>query len=151
MIDIDTRFQPRHETVRRTLSRREFLGRAAAFGITATATTALPGSTAAGEDEDLFLLGLEEHFATPELRRLNDIRFPRGVPRFDINDVGAGRIADMDAAGIDIQVLSALTPGAQNLPGAEGVAYARRLNVPGSPTRSFRPTRIASVPSPHCP
>lgn len=78
--------------------------------------------------DSLFLLGLEEHFATPELRRLNGIRFPKGVPRFDIDDVGAGRIADMDAAGIGIQVLSALTPGAQNIPGAEGVAYARRLN-----------------------
>ena len=71
---------------------------------------------------------LEEHFATPELQRLNNIRFPKGVPRFDINDVGAGRIADMDAAGIDLQVLSALTPGAQNIRGPEGVAYARRLN-----------------------
>lgn len=33
----------------------------------AAATTALPGSAGAGEDEDLFLLGLEEHFATAEL------------------------------------------------------------------------------------
>jgi len=128
MIDIDARSQPGLETARRAMSRREFLGRAAAFGITAAATTALPASTAAGEEEDLFLLGLEEHFATAELRRLNGIQFPQGTPRFDINDVAAGRIADMDAAGIDIQVLSALTPGAQNLPGAEGVAYARRLN-----------------------
>ena len=123
--------QPSHGAVRRTLSRREFLGRAAGVGVAAAATTARPAgmaSTAAGEDGDLFLLGLEEHFATAELQRLNNIRFPRGVPRFDINDVGAGRIADMDAAGIDLQVLSPLTPGAQNLPGAEGVAYARKLN-----------------------
>ena len=35
----------------------------------------------------------------------------------------------MDAAGIGAQVLSALTPGAQNIPGAEGVAYSRRLNT----------------------
>ena len=34
----------------------------------------------------------------------------------------------MDEAGIDIQVLSAVTPGAQTLPGAEGVAFARKLN-----------------------
>ena len=78
---IDAHSQPGHGSVRRTLSRREFLGRAGVLGVTAAATTALPASmaaTAAGEDEDLFLLGLEEHFATPELRRLNDIRFPRG-------------------------------------------------------------------------
>ena len=129
MIDIDARSQAGPENVRRALSRREFLGRAATLGIAAAATTALPGSAAAVDDEDLFLLGLEEHFATAELRRLNGIQFPQGTPRFDINDVGAGRIADMDAAGIDIQILSALTPGAQNLPGAEGVAYARRLNA----------------------
>ena len=34
----------------------------------------------------------------------------------------------MDEAGIDIQVLSAVTPGAQNLPGVEGVDFARELN-----------------------
>ena len=104
------------------LTRRQFLGRAA-LGMAALGLAA-----PARADDRLFLLGLEEHFATPELQRLNNIRFPKGVPRFDINDVGAGRIADMDAAGIDLQVLSALTPGAQNLPGLEGVAYARRLN-----------------------
>ena len=106
------------------LSRRGFLGGAAA----AAALPASMAASAARRDADLFLLGLEEHFATPELMRLNGIRFPKGTPRFDINDVGAGRIAEMDAAGIGLQVLSALTPGAQNLPGAHGVAYARRLN-----------------------
>ena len=76
-----------------------------------------------------FLLGLEEHFATPELRRLNGIRFPEGRLRLDLDDVGAGRIANMDPAGIGMQVVLALTPGAQNIPGTEGVAYARRLNT----------------------
>ncbi|MCY4513828.1 MAG: amidohydrolase family protein [Candidatus Tectomicrobia bacterium] len=106
------------------LTRREFLGRTAC-GVTAAALLGSPPALA----DDLFLIGIEEHFATPELRRLNNIRFPEGVPRFDIDDVGAGRIADMDAAGIGVQVLSALTPGAQNIPGAEGVAYSRRLNT----------------------
>ena len=110
------------------LSRRGFLG-AAALGAAASALPASAAASGARRDADLFLLGLEEHFATPELMRLNGIRFPEGTPRFDINDVGAGRIAEMDAAGIGLQVLSALTPGAQNLPGADGVAYARRLNA----------------------
>ena len=142
---IDVPFCDGHGTGREALTRRDFLGRAAGLGITAAATTALPGAmpaAAAGGHGDLFLLGLEEHFATPELQRLNGIKFPKGVPRFDINDVGAGRIADMDAAGIDIQVLSALTPGAQNLSGAAGVAYARKLNswvanevIPAYPAR----------------
>ena len=34
----------------------------------------------------------------------------------------------MDEVGIGVQVLSAVTPGAQTLPGAEGVAFARKLN-----------------------
>jgi len=128
------------------LNRREFLGRAAVLGVTAAATTALSGSTAAGEDEDLFLLGLEEHFATAELQGLNGIQFPKGVPRFDINDGGGGRIADMDAAGINIQVLSALTPGARTCL----VSHTPASSTHGSPTRSFRPIRIASAPLPRC-
>ncbi|MCY4430284.1 MAG: amidohydrolase family protein [Rhodospirillales bacterium] len=118
-----------HDAGSASQSRRGFLGGVAALG----AAAALPGgvapASAADVDADLFLLGLEEHFATPELMRLNGIRFPKGVPRFDITDVGAGRIAEMDAAGIGMQGLSALTPGAQNLPGPDGIAYARRLNT----------------------
>ena len=48
--------------------------------------------------------------------------------RFDIDDVGAGCITAKDAAGIDLQILLALTPGAHILPGNEGVAYARKRN-----------------------
>ena len=70
------------------LSRRGFLGGAAA----AAALPATMAASAARRDTDLFLLGLEEHFATPELMRLNGIRFPKGTPRFDINDVGAGAL-----------------------------------------------------------
>ena len=114
-----------HGTPRTAITRRDVLRRAAL----GAAAAGLLGGRQARADDRLFMVGLEEHFATPELRRLNGIRFPQGVPRFDIDDVGAGRIADMDAAGIGLQVLSALTPGAQNIPGLEGVAYARRLNT----------------------
>jgi predicted TIM-barrel fold metal-dependent hydrolase len=34
----------------------------------------------------------------------------------------------MDAAGIDVQILSAHTPGVQNVPGQEGIDFAYRLN-----------------------
>ena len=120
---------------RGALSRRAFLGRAAGVGVAATAAAgpfaAAMASTQA-EDGKPFLIGLEEHFATRELQRLNagtDKRlFSGGGRRPELLDLGAGRIADMDEAGIDIQVLSAVTPGAQNLPGADGVAFARRLN-----------------------
>ena len=120
---------------RGALSRRAFLGRAAGLGVAATAAAGPFAAAMAGAldgDGKLFLIGLEEHFATRELQRLNagtDKRlFSGGGRRPELLDLGAGRIADMDEAGIDIQVLSAVTPGAQKLVGAEGVAFARRLN-----------------------
>ena len=70
----------------------------------------------------MFLIGVEEHFATHELRRLRGAGDARilsdGDRRPELLDVGAGRVADMDEAGIGIQVLSAVTSGARNLPGA---------------------------------
>ncbi len=118
------------------LSRRAFLARATGLGAAAAATTAGPFGAALADTPDgdgkLFLIALEEHFTTRELQRLNagtDKRlFSGGGRRPELLELGAGRIADMDAAGIGIQVLSAVTPGAQNLPGAEGAAFARRLN-----------------------
>jgi len=125
----------RRPATRGALSRRAFLGRAASLGVTAAAATPLGAALAGAPDGDgkLFLIALEEHFATRELQHLNagtDKRlFSGGGRRPELLDLGAGRIADMDEAGIDIQVLSAVTPGAQNLPGAEGVTYARKLNA----------------------
>ena len=131
----DTHTDNRRPAARGGLNRRAFLGRAASLGATAAAAaTPLGGALAAAPDGDgkLFLIALEEHFATRELQRLNagtDKRlFSGGGRRPELLDLDAGRIADMDEAGIDIQVLSAVTPGAQNLPGAEGAAFARGLN-----------------------
>ncbi len=114
------------------MSRRAFLTRAMALGVAAAAGSTLPWSAAAAAsaaDDDLFLIGLEEHYAAPELLRLNGIKLPN--PKFIevITDVAAGRIAAMDEAGIGMQVLSAMTPGAQELPGAEGVDFARAINT----------------------
>ena len=125
----------RRPATRGALNRRAFLGRAAGLGVAATAAAGPFGAAFAGApdgDGKLFLIALEEHFATRELQRLNagtDKRlFSGGGRRPELLDLGAGRIADMDEAEIGIQVLSAVTPGAQNLPGAEGAAFARRLN-----------------------
>jgi uncharacterized protein len=43
-------------------------------------------------------------------------------------DIGEGRIANMDAAGIDVQVLSLTAPGVEQLDAAETVAFARVTN-----------------------
>ena len=119
----------------REMSRRTFLSRAASLSVAATATGLFGGTAfnAVAEDENLFLIGLEEHFATHELQQQHIVKekrlFSGGGRRPELLDLGAGRIADMDEAGINIQVLSAVTPGAQNLPGPEGVAFARKLNT----------------------
>ena len=43
-------------------------------------------------------------------------------------DLGGGRISAMDAAGIDVQVLSLTFPGVEQLDAAEAVAFARETN-----------------------
>ena len=130
----DRHADSRQPAARDALSRRTFLGRATSLGVAATAAGPFGAALARTPDGDrkLFLIGLEEHFATPELRRRqtgkDERLFAGGGRRPELLDLGAGRIADMDEAGIDIQVLSAVTPGAQTLPGGEGVAFARKLN-----------------------
>jgi hypothetical protein len=77
-------------------------------------------------------IALEEHFWTGELAPApgtGQLARPDG-PLYDrlLRDVGAARVADMDAAGIDVQVLSHAQPAAQGLRGAAGVEAARRAN-----------------------
>ncbi len=87
------------------------------------------------------IVALEEHFTVPPLtsRISKDAVKARGMPAYDqappavrradlLKDLGPARIADMDAAGVSIQVLSAAGPGADLLPGAEGVQLAREMN-----------------------
>lgn len=87
------------------------------------------------------IVALEEHLILPELaaRIGRDAILGRGlnvggtVPpavdrRAQLVEVGAGRLADMDAAGISMQVLSLAGPGADLLSGDEGAALARDMN-----------------------
>ena len=132
---IDKHIEYRQTAASGALSRRAFLGGTGSLGVAATAAAGPFGAALADapdKDGKLFLIALEEHFATPGLRRRqtgkDERLFAGGGRRPELLDLGAGRIADMDEAGIGIQVLSAVTPGAQNLPGGEGVAFARKLN-----------------------
>lgn len=80
---------------------------------------------------------LEEHFASPGfvagpgrgfIERLRNTG-AWGVNIFkQLQEVGDGRIAEMDAAGIDVQVLSLNSPGVEQADVAEQVAIARELN-----------------------
>ena len=86
------------------------------------------------------IVALEEHFTFPELgaRVSKEALAARGVPvgkpppavaRAELlRDTGANRIADMDSAGISLQVLSPAGPGADLMPPEEGPAFARAMN-----------------------
>jgi uncharacterized protein len=84
---------------------------------------------------------LEEHFTIPELVRQIDpsavVRRgfpPPGTPWGPVGqveklaDTGPVRLADMDAAGITLQVLSVSGPGADIAPSTEAPALARAFN-----------------------
>jgi predicted TIM-barrel fold metal-dependent hydrolase len=73
------------------------------------------------------IIAIEEHFASrriPDLAGAVDGQARQHEFASKLLDLGETRIADMNAAGIDLQVLSLTTPGAQQLarPGAVALA-----------------------------
>ena len=58
-------------------------------------------------------------------------------------DLGDGRIAAMDAAGIDVQVLSLTSPGAEQLDAPEAVAFAAATNDCLATAVQRHPSRFA--------
>ena len=80
---------------------------------------------------------VEEHFTSPAFvagpgreftERLQHMG-PRGAKIVDqLRDVGDQRIAEMDAAGIDMQVLSLNSPGVEQAEAAEAISVAREAN-----------------------
>jgi predicted TIM-barrel fold metal-dependent hydrolase len=103
---------------------------------------------------------LEEHFATPgffdgpgrELKHRADTvggRYANLIER--LCDVGAGRIAEMDAAGIDMQVVSLTAPGVEQLDAPDAVALARAANDSLADAVKKNPARFAgfaALPTP---
>ncbi|PRD42981.1 amidohydrolase [Phyllobacterium phragmitis] len=112
---------------------RKFLSGAAALGVGAgLSAPAIVSRAAATEisdislrDQDLPFIGTEETFSTHELMVLNDRLFLEDT---GLAEIGPRRIGAMDEAGINVQILSAHTPGVQNVPGQEGIDFAYRLN-----------------------
>jgi len=58
-------------------------------------------------------------------------------------DIGDGRIAKMDAAGIDVQVLSLTAPGLEQLGADDAVPFARRTNDTLAEAVRRHPDRLA--------
>jgi len=80
---------------------------------------------------------LEEHFTTPKFLagpgRARQEKAQKDGGRFlkvfeQLADLGPGRLAEMDAAGIDMQVLSLTSPGAEQLDAADAIALCRDAN-----------------------
>ena len=103
------------------------------------------------------IVALEEHCIFPDLaaRIRPEAIIARGLTpgghqppvvarRDQLQDTGAGRLADMDAAGITLQVLSVAQAGADLLPGEEGAGLARDINDRLAQTVAGHPDRYAA-------
>jgi uncharacterized protein len=103
-------------------------------------------------------IALEEHFATAAYlegpaRRLKE-QAERAGERFaaliaQLVDVDDGRVAAMDAAGVDVQALSLTSPGVEQLSLEEARAFARSTNAALAQAIRRHPTRffgLAALP-----
>lgn len=97
---------------------------------------------------------LEEHFATPEFfngpARFVKERAEKIGDRYllvldRLCDVGPKRLAEMDAAGIDMQVLSLSAPGVEQMETADSIAMARATNDYLADAVKKHPTRFAGL------
>jgi predicted TIM-barrel fold metal-dependent hydrolase len=106
-------------------------------------------------------ISLEEHYATPAFmdgpgRQIKqEAEAARAHPQVaaglaqlieQLCDIGEGRIANMDAAGLDVQVLSLTAPGVEQLDPVEAVALARDTNDTLAKAVRRHPDRLAGLP-----
>lgn len=101
-------------------------------------------------------VALEEHFTVPALAKRIDPKVisargfrPRNIKPGSVNpmellpEIGERRLKSMGEAGIAVQVLSVAGPGADLVPGAEGVAMARETNDHLAKAIAGHPDRFA--------
>jgi hypothetical protein len=91
------------------------------------------------------VVAIEEHFWIPELR--DRYSGPQGIsahtPARQLDDLGEIRLQDMDAAGIEMQVISHMQPGTQIFDAETAVAMARRANDALHAAICTHPSRFA--------
>jgi uncharacterized protein len=88
------------------------------------------------------VIAIEEHYA-----RTEDLEGRGGLPpdvAARLCDLGEGRIAEMDSAGIDLQVLSLTAPGAQAFPAPDAGSMARDANDRLAEAVGRHPHRLAA-------
>lgn len=100
------------------------------------------------------LIAVEEHWIMPDLTSAL-----RGMPHPDeslvlnergdhlerLEDLGLGRIAAMDAQGIDVSVLALTPPGTHPLPPGEALALSRAANDLAAESTARHPARLRSL------
>ncbi len=101
------------------------------------------------------MIAIEEHYSNPLYREklgANEARSPYMIARSaelgheigkEIDDLGESRIRQMDANGIDVQVLSFNAPVAHGFTDDEAIAMARRLNDQLAAAMKAHPKRFA--------
>lgn len=97
------------------------------------------------------VIAVEEHCQTARVRTANQ----KGKPLPDsgplsermqrLDDVGPLRIAAMDAGGVDMQVLSQMSPATDALAGDEAIGIAREANDAMARTVAAQPDRFAAL------
>ena len=134
------------------MGRREFIGAAAASALALPAM--LKGMEKSSEAADakkpgMRVIAVEEHVGTPQLSaalKAAGINARESAPALaaKLNDLGAKRLADMDAAGIDMQVLSVAGDGLEKLDRNTGIAVARDINDMLANAVKSHPDRFAA-------
>jgi predicted TIM-barrel fold metal-dependent hydrolase len=99
------------------------------------------------------IIAIEEHWNSAAIRDALD-RLPDGTRdesvafntmgdnQARLEDIGQGRIETMNAAGIDLTILSVVTPATQALPAADAVALARDANDEAASAVAAHPDRF---------
>lgn len=97
---------------------------------------------------------LEEHFATPDFLDGPGRDLKEQARQFggraeqlirDLCDLSEGRIAQMDAAGIDVQVVSLTAPGVEQLEVGDAEVLARDTNDVLADAIAKHPTRLSGL------
>ena len=103
------------------------------------------------------IIALEEHFRNAAIEKAIEKVIPPGLsdllygPGSHLQDLGTDRLKQMDAMGINTQVLSYAAPGTQVLSAAEAVPLARDANDQLAAAIAAHPVRFtgfATLPTP---
>jgi uncharacterized protein len=97
------------------------------------------------------LIALEEHYRAPMLESVAATRMLQAAPdspmariQAKLDDLGAQRLQDMDAGGIDVQVISLGVPGTEQLDPEQAIPLARQANDYLAAAIKDHPDRLAA-------